>query len=517
MNRTYLTLGFAAGAVALAFFLSSKAVDGASGGAASAPGDGQVEVVPGERRWWRPGEKRQWHPHMRFEGRSVDIETIGPDLPVDAADHPFFAPIGTNGRACVTCHQPSDGMSLSTATIREMWELSDGKDPLFATVDGANCPDATPGERESHSLLLERGLFRIGMPWPPKLPEGDELEFSIEVVRDPTGCNVSAKYGLASATPTISVYRRPRPVANLRYILTVPNLFNIKTGVPVMRDPETGERQNMNLLADARFLTLRMQARNAAKTHLQRSEPLSEEEVRELDRFQGGVYMAAVNHHVGGRLDAGGATAGAASVVEGKPLLGDYIERRVFPYFEAWNTPADDDATAEQRAFRESVARGEEIFMMRPFYIRDVTHLNTIIGMGNPIKRTCATCHNMQHVGIDGAPGWMDLGTNTLPLAEKTDDLPLFKVTCSPTARQHPYLGRTVLTTDPGRALVTGKCVDVGAVNLQQMRGLAERAPYFANGVAADLMEVVEFYDRRFEMELGEQDKQDLVNFMSTL
>ncbi|MGY1411036.1 MULTISPECIES: hypothetical protein [unclassified Luteimonas] len=517
MNRTYLKFGFAAGAVALAFFFSPKAVDGAPGGAASAQGDGHVEVVPGERRWWRPGEKRHWHPHMRFEGRSVDIETIGPDLPVDAADHPFFAPIGANGRACVTCHQPSDGMSLSTATIREMWALSGGKDPLFAMVDGANCPNGTPGERESHSLLLERGLIRIGLPWPPKLPEGEALEFSIEVVRDPTGCNPSPEYGLASATPTISVYRRPRPTANLRYILTVPNLFNIKTGVPVMRDPETGERQNMNLLSDARFLTLRMQSRDAAKTHLQRSEPLSEADILELDRFLSGVYMAAVNHHVGGRLDAGGATAGAASVVEGKPLLGDYVERRVFPYFEAWKTPAGGDVTAEQRAFRESVARGEEIFMMRPFYIRDVTHLNTIIGMGNPIKRTCATCHNMQHVGIDGAPGWMDLGTNTLPFAEKTDDLPLFKVTCAPTTRPHPYLGRTILTTDPGRALITGKCVDVGAVNLQQMRGLAERAPYFANGVAADLMEVVDFYDRRFEMELGEQEKQDLVNFMSTL
>jgi hypothetical protein len=510
MKHPDLKFAVAAGAAALALAFVPALVGGASTAPGSALAEPGVEVVP--------GAQRQWHPHMRFEGRSVDIETLSPGQPpIDASKHPFFVPLGSNGRACVTCHQPSDGMGLSVATIREMWELSGGKDPLFAAFDGANCPNATPGERASHSLLLDRGLVRIAMPWPPKLPEGEPLEFSIEVVRDPTGCNTSPEYGLASATPTISVYRRPRPVANLRYILTVPNLFNIKTGLPVPRDPETGQRQNMNLLADARFLTLRAQARDAARTHLQRSEPLSEADVLELERFQGGLYMAAINHHEGGRLDTAGATAGAASVVEGKPLLGDFIERRVFPYFDAWKTSAGEGATPAERAFRESVARGEEIFMMRPFYIRDVTHLNTIIGMGNPIKRTCATCHNMQHVGIDGAPGWMDLGTNTMPYAEKTEDLPLFKVTCAPTARPHPYLGHTILTTDPGRALVTGKCVDVGAVNFQQMRGLAERAPYFANGVAADLMEVVEFYDRRFEMQLSAQEKQDLVNFMSTL
>lgn len=516
MISTYSKRTLAAISIALALASGSSAVGDAPVQSAGAQGDGPAPISS-VQRWWKPGERRTWHAHMHFEGRSTDVETIRPAGSFDATNHPFFAPLGANGRACVTCHQPSDGMSLSTETILEQWTLTKGKDPLFAMIDGANCPDAEPRKPESHSLLLERGLIRIPLPWPPKLPDDEPLEFSIEVVRDPTGCNTSARYGLDSETPTISVYRRPRPVANLRYILTVPNLFNIKTGVPVMRDPETGERANMNLLADARMLTPRMQARDAAKMHLERVAALSEAQVRELDEFQRSLYVAAIRHHEGGRLDGGGATGGAAAVVNGLPLLGDYIERRVFHYFDAWNAPTSAEPTTEEKAFRESVARGEEIFMMRPFYIRDVTHLNTIIGMGNPIKRTCATCHNMQHVGIDGAPGWMDLGTNTLPHAEKTENLPLFKVTCSPNARPHPYLGRTILTTDPGRALITGKCVDVGAINLQQMRGLAERAPYFANGSAATLMEVVEFYERRFEMRLSDQDKEDLVNFMSAL
>ena len=53
--------------------------------------------------------------------------------------------------------------------------------------------------------------------WPPKNADGSPkpVEFTIEVVRDPTGCNTSREYGLKSAQPTVSVYRRPRPAANL--------------------------------------------------------------------------------------------------------------------------------------------------------------------------------------------------------------------------------------------------------------------------------------------------------------
>ena len=81
-------------------------------------------------------------------------------------------------------------------------------------------------------------------------------------------------------------------------------------------------------------------------------------------------------------------------------------------------------------------------------------------------------------------------------------ELPVFKITCNRDADPHPYLGRVIYTTDPGRALISGKCVDVGSIVMQQIRGLAARAPYFANGSAKTLREVVDFYDRRFDMKL---------------
>ncbi len=64
---------------------------------------------------------------------------------VTTKGHPFFEPIGTNGRACVTCHQPADGMSLSVSSVQERWQATGGKDPLFAMIDGANCPNLPAG------------------------------------------------------------------------------------------------------------------------------------------------------------------------------------------------------------------------------------------------------------------------------------------------------------------------------------------------------------------------------------
>jgi cytochrome c peroxidase len=52
---------------------------------------------------------------------------------------------------------------------------------------------------------------------------------------------------------------------------------------------------------------------------------------------------------------------------------------------------------------------------------------------------------------------------------------------------------------------------------MQQLRGLAARAPYFSNGSATTLRELVDFYDRRFNIDYTEQEKEDLVNFLGTL
>jgi cytochrome c peroxidase len=77
--------------------------------------------------------------------------------------------------------------------------------------------------------------------------------------------------------------------------------------------------------------------------------------------------------------------------------------------------------------------------------------------------------------------------------------------------------GETVQTTDPGRALVTGKWNDIARFKGPILRGLASRAPYFHNGMAKDLAEAVEFYNTRFELGLTPQESADLVAFLRAL
>ncbi|MGH9706397.1 MAG: hypothetical protein ACRD5R_06535, partial [Candidatus Acidiferrales bacterium] len=60
-------------------------------------------------------------------------------------------------------------------------------------------------------------------------------------------------------------------------------------------------------------------------------------------------------------------------------------------------------------------------------------------------------------------------------------------------------------------------CTDVGRGKGLILRGLAARAPYFHNGAAATLDEVVDFYDVRFQMLLTPEEKRDLVAFLKSL
>lgn len=473
-----------------------------------------------ESDWWSPGDGRLLPAKATYAtdgGRFALLNTSGP-LPT--AGHPFFEPIGTNGRACVTCHQPADGMSVSVATVQRRWRETNGKDPLFAAVDGSNCPNLPQGRRASHSLLLERGLFRIFLPWPPRAADGTRLtpEFDIEVVKDPTGCNLDKVYGLTSANPIVSVFRRPRPVMNMRYVQAVDGFFNIKTGMPFAKDPESGAFVSMQLMSDARQPTLRTQAVEAAITHLQSETPPRREQLDRIVAFENQLIGAQGWDRRAGVLDGPGAPPGLGPLHLSKEptgQLGDNIHMPVFGKFDGWKDGGAPGPSAE-RAFRRSVARGADVFMLRTFWIRDATHLNTV-GLGNPIKRTCATCHNAYMTGMDLAPGWMDIGVNNRPWADPNRDLPLFKLTCRAGADPHPYLGRVVYTHDPGRALISGKCIDIGSITMQQMRGLSARAPLFANGSAKDLRALVDFYDRRFDIRYTEQEKRDLINFMSLL
>ena len=487
------------------------------------------------RPWWAPGQGTPLTAYATYANDRGQVGLLNTDGAIDTKGHPFFEAIGTNGRACVTCHQPSDAMALSLQSVRERWSATRGKDPLFAAVDGMNCPNLPAGDPKSHSLLLERGLIRVALPWPPKGANGTPIdpEFTLEVVRDPSGCNTDPTYGLQSANPTVSVFRRPRVAANTKY--TTHQGFGVgafvgKNGMPTAIDPENGRPTSMNLMSDARVPSLAVQAADAASSHLQAQGGLTPDQIARIVAFERQVYAAQVTSAAAGSLvEAGGPAAfGPRNLATGDAgVLGNNTTRYVFPLGGQWaKLPrTTSDADNARNAARESIARGHDVFMFRTFWIRDSMHLNTV-GLGNPTKRTCSTCHGMHMTGMDTANGWMDIGTTNLPWAtevplnpwtEARPQMPLFRVTCKPTVNPHPFLGRVIYTQDPGRALISGQCNDVGTIVMAQFRGLSARAPYFSNGSAATLRELVDFYDRRYNIGYSEQERQDLVNFLGAL
>lgn len=416
-------------------------------------------------------------------------------------------------------------MGVSTDSLQARWKESKEADPVFASVNGANCPDLPKGEESSHSLLLNRGVFRISLPWPPRDAQGETVqpEFDIEVMRDPTGCNTSPKFGLSAKDPHISIFRRPRITANLKYILNFPNPyqygFNVKTAYAQPRAPDGQGVYSMNLMADARFLTLGEQHGGAIKDHMPGAPKLSEKDLHTLVSFTGQIYAAQVEDKAAGNLIEPGGPSGLGPYNLLKAdvgFSGEAIDTPVFQRFDQWQATNDPQSALEPTRFRASVARGQDLFITKTFLVRDVAGINTL-GVGNPAKRACALCHNAQMTGHDLAPGWMNIGTTNWPWANGNSDLPLFKLTCQQDAPAHPYLGRVIYTNDPGRALISGRCSEIGMITMQQFRGLAARAPYFSNGSAKTLREVVDFYDRRFQIGYTEQEKQDLVNFLSVL
>ena len=94
--------------------------------------------------------------------------------------------------------------------------------------------------------------------------------------------------------------------------------------------------------------------------------------------------------------------------------------------------------------------------------------------------------------------------------SRRTADMPLYTL-------RNRASGATIETTDPGRALITGRWKDVARFKGPILRGLAARPPYFHNGFAATLPEVVDFYDSRFAISFTAQEKSDLVAFLTSL
>jgi cytochrome c peroxidase len=185
----------------------------------------------------------------------------------------------------------------------------------------------------------------------------------------------------------------------------------------------------------------------------------------------------------------------------------------IFDLYSSWGELHGHSPKSERR---QAIARGEELFNTTSINITGVTGLNDVLNQPS-IAGSCGTCHDTPNVGNHSvkAPlniGVADAGKDTPPDLD-ISGLPVFTIWCT----SGPLAGQVFEVTDPGRALITGKCADIGKVKGPILRGLAARAPYFHNGSAATLADVVEFYNQRFDIGFTDQQKADLVAFLSAL
>ena len=81
--------------------------------------------------WWSPGTAACFLQRLRMRTRLDGCRFSTRRVDVETKNNAFFEPIGTNGRACVTCHQPADGMSISVESIQQALAATSGTDPLI--------------------------------------------------------------------------------------------------------------------------------------------------------------------------------------------------------------------------------------------------------------------------------------------------------------------------------------------------------------------------------------------------
>lgn len=388
-----------------------------------------------------------------FANASGDVATFSKQGLVNL-DNDFFEEFGSNARDCGTCHTASQAWSVSAAEVQKRFDASGGLDPIFRKVDGANSPNANTSTVAARSAAYS--MLRTRGVIRVGLPVPATAEFTLQSVIDP--------YNFASAAE-LSLFRRPLVSANL---VGGPGTFVMWDGRETQADFRTA---------------LSNQANGATLGHAQAAAPLPASVRTEIVDFETALFTAQSRDKKAGSLSAAGARGGPQELASQQFLVGN------FDLFNAWATIGGSDPTSQAR---RAIARGQALF-------NDPTK--------NPLG-SCSGCHNVVNVGSSTIPVFFDIGVSDG--SRRTPDMPLYTL-------RHKTTGETIQTTDPGRALVTGLWADVNAFKVPSLRGLAARAPYFHNGSAKTLEEVIDFYEASLGFTFTDAEEADLAAFLKAL
>jgi cytochrome c peroxidase len=478
--------------------------------------------------------------------------------------NPFFSEeFGTNGQDCATCHQPQLGWGTTTQFLQDQFHETQGLAPQFRINDAAINPTVSESDlsteqarRAAYALSLDLGLARLAIRviGPPtddftvtaaSVPSNAQFgPLPVPAAQDPQQpCTVQPP---GACVATVSAFRRPLVTTNMFFDSSV--LWD--------------GRQNLNPPV------LRAQVKGAVRTLILGPTP-SDADADMVAHFMTGIFTAMIIDNNAGDLCAPGvpcrlgiatpttgALGGPTNLSLQKPctplVTGPCDARPGFRLFDAWNnlggtsdpcapSPA---GIASEIAARLAVACGQKLFQKVDLHSPAFTPIT-----GSAIGH-CDTCHAAANVGdnpsdkffvnlgLAGPPEFFVSGptaagngtTMNLPkFRDRTARLPLYELqstafTPNGQCSNIPFvlINGCVTLTDPGRALIshhlmTNGNLDFGAFKPPILHDLAPRAPFFHNGAAETLDDVVEFYNQLFDIRLTPKQHDALVAFMRVL
>jgi len=369
--------------------------------------------------------------------------------------NPFHVPQGTNGRSCESCHLLETGWSVLPVEVELRFWLTQGNDPIFNLLD-ANSPTAdvsTVQARYSSYSMLRKGLFRRGGDVPPT------AEYEIVAFDDPLGAG--------GRFTRFEAFRRPLATAN----------FHIASNVG-------WHDQNTNGSGDVHAGLVSQAAGNI--TGAQQGEPPAPETVEAIADYEEGLAFAQQFVFDVGLLTSCGAKGGPENLSAQTPV------NARFDLFDAWlDLVPGKCTTVSEDEKRKQIARGQELF-----------------NNPNPGGGSCRGCHDAANNGSNVNGRLFDIGASRAEFREP--GMPLYTVRNKATLEERQ-------TTDPGRALRSGRWADMDRFKVPSMRGLSARAPYFHNGIAASLEDVVVHYEEALGFVFTPKERDDLVAFMQAL
>ncbi len=512
---------------------------------------------------------------LSFPNSSGVLRTFSTAGKIDTS-HPFFQPLGKQfATTCEHCHFAADAWSISADHAKQLFNSSAGLHPLFSAPTANDFHAAlalgsggTLAQRKAaYSLMINKGDALVRRNLNVALnPDGTPVrDYSVTAVVDPSlpasmhtisvdsnghivpngtpgstpaipGADYLAYTGLDNGgNPQIWIHRRPLPTANFKFLTTAG-----WDGQDTRQSPNPVFRPTHDGVFDVSKATIRGRETGpsliAPDGHVY-TDPELNALANQLTDFMFSLFVAQDNVNGAGSLTAKGATGGVENlanepfhfgindVLQGDLMIapdGTVILNNIpftpviFTLFDSWQF--------EGNPHRASIARGQALFNAQRLTISNVSGIqnstitlpngSTIQGPTTSFLGSCGTCHDSPNIGHHSTRLPINIGiSDKAPAAlgrAAVSDLPLFILTRNSD-------GAIAQTTDPGRAVISGKFAHIGQFKGPILHGMAARAPFFHNGMAATLGDCIDFYSARFNGNFTPQEKADLVNFLNSL